>query len=302
MDGRRFLIVMADDFGIGMPTSRAILDLAEQGIVKAAVLLVNSPFAEEAIRAWRDRGCKPELGWHPCLTLDRPVCPPDTVQSLVGADGLFHPLGRFLLRLFCGRIQPAEVRAEFAAQEQRFCELVGGPPAFVNGHQHVHAFAPIGTVLAELLCRRQPLPYIRRVSEPWSMLASIPGARVKRAFLSWVGRRAARLLDRQGFPGNDALAGITNPAFVADPEYLTRWLARIPGRTVELACHPGYLDLSLVGRDCQADDGLLQRRVDELQRLREPALAEACRRAGFCPVSPHELLERAGEGASGRAA
>jgi len=293
---------MADDFGIGMPTSQAILDLAEQGVVKAAVLLVNSPFAEEAIRAWRGRGCKPDLGWHPCLTLDRPVCPPDQVQSLVTPSGHFHSLGRFLGRLFTGRIQPAEVRAEFAAQEQRFCELVGQAPAFVNGHQHVHAFGPIGDILADVLSGRRPLPYIRRVYEPWSMLARIPGARIKRAFLSFMGRRPARLLDRLGFPGNDALVGITDPACVAEPDYLVRWLTRIPGRTVELACHPGYLDLSLVGRDCGRDDGLLQRRVDEMQRLQEPGFAAACRRAGLCPVSPHDLMPRQAHGDSGQAA
>jgi predicted glycoside hydrolase/deacetylase ChbG (UPF0249 family) len=302
VDSRRYLIVMADDFGIGMPTSRAILDLAEQGVVKAAVLLVNSPFAEEAIRAWRSRGCKPDLGWHPCLTLDRPVCPPDQVPSLVGPGGQFHSLGRFLGRLFTGRIRPAEVRAEFAAQEQRFCELVGTEPQFVNGHQHVHAFAPIGDILADLLSGRRPLPYVRRVCEPWSMLARIPGARVKRAFLSFMGWRAARVLDRLGFPGNDALAGITDPACVAKPDYLVRWLARIPGRTIELACHPGYLDLSLVGRDCGRDDGLLQRRVDELQRLQEPGFAAVCREAGLSPVSPHDLLQGQVKGDSGQAA
>jgi chitin disaccharide deacetylase len=302
VDSRRYLIVMADDFGIGMPTSQAILDLAEQGIVKATVLLVNSPFAEEAIAAWRGRGCKPDLGWHPCLTMDRPVCRPDRVPSLVDAAGRFLPLGRFLGRLFAGRIRAAEVRAELAAQEQRFCDLAGREPAFVNGHHHVHAFAPVGDILAELLSRRQPLPYIRRVREPWSMLARVPGARVKRAFLSWMGRRSGRLLDRLGFPGNDSLAGVTNPAGAADPAYLTRWLARIPGRIVELACHPGYLDLSLVGRDCARDDGLLQRRVDETHCLQAPGFATACQLAGLVPVSPEELFRRQAEKGDERAA
>jgi predicted glycoside hydrolase/deacetylase ChbG (UPF0249 family) len=220
----------------------------------------------------------------------------------VGRDGNFHPLGRFLSRLFTGRIDPAEVEAEFAAQEQRFCELVGHQADFVNGHQHVHAFAPIDDILADLLGRRQPLAYVRRVREPWSMLARMPGARGKRAFLSWMGQRAARLLDRLGFPGNDSLAGITNPECVAKPDYLTRWLSCIPGRTVELACHPGYLDLSLVGRDCERDDGLLERRVDELRRLQEPGFAAACRAAGLYPISPRELAGPAVREPSGQAA
>ena len=34
-----------------------------------------------------------QLGWHPCLTLDRPVLPRARVPSLVD-DGRFRPLGR----------------------------------------------------------------------------------------------------------------------------------------------------------------------------------------------------------------
>src|SRR5262249_60479832 len=82
VDGKRYLIVAADDFGIGPATSQGILDLAVLGRVTATVLLVNSPYAEPAVRAWRQAGQPVELGWHPCLTLDRPVLPPEIVPSL----------------------------------------------------------------------------------------------------------------------------------------------------------------------------------------------------------------------------
>ena len=81
---QRFLVVTADDFGIGPATTHGILELALQGRVTATVLLVNSPHAEAAVRAWRQAGCVPELGWHPCLTLDRPVRPPE-VQTEHGS-------------------------------------------------------------------------------------------------------------------------------------------------------------------------------------------------------------------------
>src|SRR5262249_34417887 len=74
LHGRR-LIVMADDYGIGPETSRAIRDLAERGLVTAAVLLVNSPYAEDAAAAWQKSGIPLEIGWHVCLTLDRPILP-----------------------------------------------------------------------------------------------------------------------------------------------------------------------------------------------------------------------------------
>jgi hypothetical protein len=159
--------------------------------------------------------------------------------------------------------------------------LVGRPPLLVNSHQHVALFGPVGKVLLRILSDQRPLPYFRRVREPWRMLLRAPGARVKRAVLNWQGRRLARAQGRAGLPGADWLAGITDPACVTDPAFFARWLARVPGRVVELACHPGYHDPTLIGRDSAGDDGLLRRRVDELRLLRLPGFAEACARAGF---------------------
>src|SRR5262245_14703553 len=116
MKGARYLLVTADDFGIGPATSQGILDLAGQGLVTAAVLLTNSPHAAAAVRAWRQAGARPEIGWHPCLTLDGPILPASRIPSLVRTDGQFRPLGPFLCRMFCGRVAFAEIEAELQAQ------------------------------------------------------------------------------------------------------------------------------------------------------------------------------------------
>ena len=281
MGSRRYLVVVADDFGIGPETDRAILELGAAGLVTSSVLIVNSPHAEAAVAAWNRAGRPVELGWHPALTIDSPVLPPERVASLVDEAGRFRPLGRFLRRAVLGRLNPAEVAAELAAQYDRFRELVGGPPRLVNSHQHVSLFRPVAAALHAVLTARPDRPFVRRVREPRRMLARIPGARVKRAVLDVLGRRQAKALDRDGFPGCDWLAGITDPPFAADPRFHTRWLARIPGRTVELACHPGYHDPTLIGRDCAGDDEWLWRRVRELELFRRPGLREAIRAAGF---------------------
>ena len=63
----------------------------------------------------------------------------------------------------------------------------------------------------------------------------------------------------------------------------------VSGNVVELTCHPGLLDATLIGRDCTADDGMMQRRVRELELLADPRLAEACRSAGFTVLRPSQL-------------
>jgi chitin disaccharide deacetylase len=299
MDATRFLVVIADDYGIGPETSRAILELAACGVVTGTVLLVNSPHAEEAVRAWRQGGAKLEMGWHPCLTLDPPVAPVQCVPSLVGPDGCLLPLSRLLARLYLHQICPKQIEIELRAQYDRFLKLVGHPPAVVNSHQHISLFPPVGSVLRKVLKERDTtLPYMRRVQEPWSMLAQIPGARKKRMLLTLLGRMESRHEAADGFPGNDWLAGITDPPWVGDPEFFARWLTRVPGRIVELACHPGHFDATLFGRDCTEHDGLAQRRVEELRLLHHPRFLDACRKAGFTRVTPSELLARRTRGLS----
>src|SRR5262249_9726966 len=154
---------------------------------------VNSPYAADAARAWRAAAVPAELGWHPCLTLDPPCAPPAQVPSLVGPDGRLWPLGPFLARLRTGRVGVSDIEAELGVQFDRFVAPVGGPPALATPPQPVALFPPVGAVLERLLARRCPSPpYVRRVREPWAVLARVPGARFKRVFLNALGRVQGR--------------------------------------------------------------------------------------------------------------
>ena len=115
---------------------------------------------------------------------------------------------------------------ELNAQYDRFLELIGHPPTIVNSHQHISLFPPVGSILRRVLkARGTPLPYLRRVQEPWSMLGRITGAK-KRTLLTLLGRIEARHQAYEGFPGNDWLAGITDPPHVSDRGFFApgwRW-------------------------------------------------------------------------------
>jgi chitin disaccharide deacetylase len=289
-EAARKLVVTADDFGIGPATSAGILDVAERGAVTAAVLLVNSPHAQEAVTAWRRRGQPMELGWHPNLTLDEPVLPRCLVSTLVDSTGHLLPLRQFAQRWLRGGFRREEIERELAAQLDRFYDLVGQWPTSVNTHQHVGVFAPMGELVLRVLQQRCLRPFLRRVREPWRLIRAVPGARIKRTWLTWQGRRWARLQDQLGFPGNDWLLGITDPKWVKDPDFHRHWLLAAPGRIVELMCHPGRLDPTVLGRDCHRGDGLMERRVDELKLLLRPDFLTAVADAGFTLVAPSQLV------------
>jgi predicted glycoside hydrolase/deacetylase ChbG (UPF0249 family) len=254
------------------------------------VLIVNAPDAERAVRAWQAATPPADLGWHPNLTLDRPILPPAEVPTLVRPDGTFWSLGSFLRRICFALIRREEVRAEWIAQYRRFVELVGEPPALVNSHQHVGLFPPCDTPLLEVLDEFRARPYLRRVTERVRTLVGVPGARLKRTALTLMGRRAANRAAARGFVGCDWLVGVTDPAWVASPRFWERWLTRVgPTGSVEVCCHPGHEDPTLVGRDCDAGAGVL-RRPRELALLRDPSFRAACDRAGLAPMRPSEYI------------
>jgi predicted glycoside hydrolase/deacetylase ChbG (UPF0249 family) len=251
--------------------------------------MVNCPDADRAVREWVKADPPADLGWHPDLTLDRPLLPAAAVPSLVRPDGTFYPLGDFLKRIVLGRVRGSEVRAEWGAQYRRFVELVGRPPALVNSHQHTSLFPPCDRALLSVLREAGGRPYVRRVVEPLATLVRVPGARVKRLTLTALGVRAARRSKAAGLPGCRWLAGVTDPEHVADPRFWDRWLAALPTTgSVELCCHPGYRDETLVGRDCDAGAGL-DRRTHEFELLRSPTFRAACEASGFIPVRPAAL-------------
>ncbi|MBI2806958.1 MAG: ChbG/HpnK family deacetylase [Planctomycetes bacterium] len=286
----RRLLVIADDIGMGPNTSAGILQLGSQGVLTGSALLVNSPHTRDAIRRWRQLGASLELGWHPNLTLDTPLASPAQVPSLIQSDGTFWPLPIFLRRWFLGLLEPGEIEVELRLQLHRFADLVGHYPRFLNCHQHTCLFSPIGEILFNVLMELPFRPYVRRIQEPWNVVRTLPGARLKRALLGWLGRRMSRLQEGLGFPGNDWLAGIASPACIENPEFFIRWLEAMPGDTVEIMCHPGHFDATLIGRDCTETDGLLQQRVNELRWLSHPSFLEAVSAAGFRLVSPSEFI------------
>jgi predicted glycoside hydrolase/deacetylase ChbG (UPF0249 family) len=118
----RNLIVNADDLGASEGVNRGIVDAHVGGVVTSASLMVHGAGAEDAAALARR---------HPALAIG--------LHWDLDAGGV-------------DRVpDPEAVRAELAAQLERFEQLLGRPPTHVDGHHHVHQrpeIAPIARALA----------------------------------------------------------------------------------------------------------------------------------------------------------
>jgi predicted glycoside hydrolase/deacetylase ChbG (UPF0249 family) len=259
--------VVADDFGIGVETSRGIIDAATDGPVTATSALVVAEACEASLPLLEDAPGL-DLGLHVALTGGfRPV-QATRASGLVGRDGRFGSLAALFAACLTRRVSRAALQDEIAAQAERLRRLAGRPPAYFDGHHHAHELPVIREVVAEL-AREGVLPPVSRVTpEPNEIRRRVTGDRLRRRILDALGRRTASVFARYGLQANDGLFGtFIDPGWTLTAGF--PWAAHLrhlpAAGVVEWMVHPGRPDPAL-----RAIDPYVDGRVAEWQALTAP--------------------------------
>jgi predicted glycoside hydrolase/deacetylase ChbG (UPF0249 family) len=217
------------------------------------------------------------VGLHLNLTTGRPLA---ALPSLAPGDTL-PPLEDLMRRAFTGGLSAEEVRGEVERQFDAFEQAYAAPPAFVDGHQHVHVLPVVRQALLQVakakgyagrLWLRDPsdgiVTIIRR--EIGANKALVVKA------LSIGFRRAARLA---GFDTNEGFSGFSPlDAATAADRVLQRALLELGPRPVVM-CHPGHVDEEL-----RALDRAVESRPLELAYLASAAFGDLLRDRGIMLV------------------
>jgi chitin disaccharide deacetylase len=251
----RRLVVCADDFGQSEPIDAGILSLARAGRLGAVSCLPLGPALARDLPALLATGV--DAGLHLDLT-----------EGLGGSPAA--PLGGVILRAYFGALDGAALAAQVIAQLDAFLRLAGRPPAFVDGHRHVHQLPQVRSALLAELTRRWPgrVPPIRvtvprRARGPKAALIAALG-----------GRALRRALDARAIPHNADFAGVYGFEPTAPYRALVQgWLASLEDGGL-LMCHPGEA----------GDDPIGAARVRELAYLGSPEFEADCTAAGVARI------------------
>jgi predicted glycoside hydrolase/deacetylase ChbG (UPF0249 family) len=245
------LVVTADDFGIGLETSRGIIDAHLRGPVTATSLMtVIGDHVRASIPLLADA---PDLdvGLHLVLTRcgEKPLVAKRS-SGLVDRDGNFLSNGQLWIRSLTGWLDRAGVVEEIVAQAAMFQTLMGRAPDYVDGHHHSHQLPTIRDALVEVIALGL-LPAITRTTiEPPDVRRNVKSAKIRRTAAGWMGRQASVLLEKKQIWTNDTFFGMLDPADFARPFPWDRYLPHLPSAgVVEWVVHPGRPDDSLAGRD-----------------------------------------------------
>jgi predicted glycoside hydrolase/deacetylase ChbG (UPF0249 family) len=231
----RLLIVNADDYGLTTAVSRAILRAHRDGIVTSTSVLTLAPGFEGSVAPLRDT---PGIGVGAHLAAvgeDPPLLSAREVPTLVDGKGRLASSWRvFLPRMAARRIDPDDLRREFTAQVERL-QAAGLPLGHVDTHQHLHLWPAVGEVVLDVATAAG----IRAMRIIRSASRGPVGVTVRRLGLR-LERRATALGVR--FP---ATATGLDEAGTLDLPQLVGAIDRLgagPGRSAELATHPGEAD------------------------------------------------------------
>ena len=133
-------IVNADDFGISKEVNEAIRESFEKRIITNTTLMVNMPYATEAVMLAKEKGFSERIGLHLNLTAGTPLTSKiRSCRLFCNSNGNFN--AKFHLstssRIHISKAESEAVYEEIEAQMRRYLTF-GLPERHLDSHHHVH--------------------------------------------------------------------------------------------------------------------------------------------------------------------
>jgi predicted glycoside hydrolase/deacetylase ChbG (UPF0249 family) len=210
--------VNADDFGYSRGINYGIIDAHKHGIVNSATMMMNMPGVTHSVLLAHENP-KLKVGIHLVLTCGKPLLA--DVPSLVNKNGCFKRILEFKEQR---DLSLDELAREWSAQIEKFLET-GLTPTHFDSHHHVHTIPAF-------------LPVVQMLSKKYNL--------------------RARRFSEDAVVGVPAFSDVFLHDFYGDGatrDYFENLLTRVhDGQTVEVMCHPGYLDHEILNGSSYAAD------------------------------------------------
>ncbi|MDB5705067.1 MAG: hypothetical protein JWN66_2183 [Sphingomonas bacterium] len=226
------LVLCADDFGLSPEISQVIAGLAEDGKINAISCMTACPGWIEDSELLLSLPLSIEIGLHITLTGETPL----TAMPSFTRDGRLPEIDRVMRDARFRRLPLDEIQGEIAAQFESFATMLGRPPAFVDGHQHVHVLPGIRDIVIAETARNAPFAWLRNCADSVASIAARPfrAKAIGNAYHSLGLKRAAA---RAGLSCNDSFGGHYD--FDSDYKEIFPSFLKRPGSAHLVMCHPG---------------------------------------------------------------
>jgi len=225
------IILCADDFGQNHEINEGILALVKKERLSGVSCMTTGPLWQEGGEALKHYlASSPSknigVGLHFNLTFG-------TLFSRPSAS-----LPSWILRTHLRHIPKEEIKRECITQLQAFQNIMGHPPHFIDGHEHIHQLPGIGEILFSLYEEKQ-IPnttYVRHCFTEKGPFA------LKRWILNGVGaRQFHEKVQQRKIPHNTSFAGIYDFSPSRNYQQLFQRFCEDSASSGLIMCHPALL-------------------------------------------------------------
>jgi chitin disaccharide deacetylase len=241
------LVLCADDFALAPGVSRAIADLIARHHLTATGCMTASRFWREHARMLVGLEEKADLGLHLTLTDHAPL----GSMPRLAPNGQLPSNGRLILAALTGRLDKLEIADEIERQIDAFEQALGRPPAFIDGHHHVHQLPVIRDAVLAAFERRLAGSggYLRVCCEPRGEIVRRGVAPMRAMIIDALGQPFAKAVKARGIPCNDSFRGVRSFDAKEDTAQIFERFVAGSGERPLAMCHPGFVDDVLRGLD-----------------------------------------------------
>src|SRR5690242_9438988 len=254
------LIINSDDYGRTPDISRGIREAHLHGVVTSTTCMMNiSTTAQDVAIALKET---PVLGMgvHLVLTMGRPIYAPETVPSIVDANGNFLKYTPLIEQL-TGLIME-DVKREWRAQIEAFMQAAGKKPTHLDSHHHSSYFSP--SLFHAML----------ELAQEYDCAIRFPFTQVS-GELEETAKFVPDLI-REFNPRRPDVFFVNFYDQTATKEDLLNIINNVPEGTSEIMCHPGFVE------EAFANESVYNfQRERELKILTDPAIKQAIEAHGI---------------------
>jgi len=253
------MIICADDYGISPAVNDGIIELLESKRISAVSCMMLGPDVEIGIRQLQVLKKNFDLGLHLTLTNDQPLTKLKSESGLVDSQGCLLSFRELLKNVYKKTINYEQLTDEIMAQINRFIEITGHLPEYIDGHQHVQQLPLVRNAVVKIvskLMKKYPKKniYVRIAKLPFSWLMTRGILNLKKFVLGncliiLPGLSMTYLLDQQNISHNRFLLGYYDYKTKNFADIFQAYLSIKPVTKDIYFCHPGYIDQKLRNRD-----------------------------------------------------
>ncbi len=256
------IILCADDFAMNKEISEGILDLLSLERLSAVSCMTSSPFWMEHSQQLHFFRKNILVGLHLNLTQGNLFCErPQSISTLI-------------TKSYLGTLNKKLLRKELFSQMEAFLDLFKEPPAFIDGHQHIHHLPYVREVVSEMYHKFMGRGFVRSVAS-YSTLNFL--LFVKTLILNMTGAKASTVFFKKNrVPFNSSFLGVRNFG-ENDFSYFMKETLKRSKNGVLIMCHPAAkLSPEHMG------DNIKEARVSEYNYFKSDEFLEDLKNAGLC--------------------